>query len=389
MPVMVWIHGGGFMVGSGSLSEYDGTAFALRGVVLVTFNYRLGPLGNLALQSLEKESGHGLSGNYGIQDQICALRWLRDNISNFGGNPDNITVFGQSAGAMSVALLCSSPWARGLFKKAICQSGGFLCPPRETPYEEAVQDGCAFQQALGADDIDEMRRIPVEKLMEVGRNLSGKDEQPRKLRFAPVLDDVIVKNQDKTLQEKARVPLLIGSNKDEVNFFKNMISRVTAESYKSFVKQNFKDKAEALLACFPANSDQEALEHFSYLFTCRLFTIPVYELAITLSGLGGDVFVYRFGRSSPGNTAAGLGASHGTEIPYVFGNLNGNGYDRKDKNISEAMMKYWVRFCQTGSPDVEGLTHWPKFSSGVKKYLAFEHRISIRSFSGEPWFNVI
>ena len=389
MPIMVWVHGGGFMVGSGSKGEYDGTALARQGVVLVTFNYRLGPLGNLALPGLVSESKYGLSGNYGIQDQIFALRWVYDNISNFGGDRDNVTIFGQSAGAMSVALLCSSPQAQGLFKNAICQSGGLLCPPREIPYEEALRDGQEFQNVLGVTSIDEMRRVLVEKLVKVARYLTGKDEQPKKLRFAPALDDVIIKDQDKTLQEKARIPLIIGSNRDEANFFTPMMPPVTMESYKSFVLRNFGDKAPIVLASFPVNSDQEALRNLSYLYTCNLFTVPVYRLATMLSDLGGDVFVYRFNGSSPKNSATGLGASHGEEIPYVFGNVNGSSYDGTDRDISTTMMKYWVQFCKTGSPNMEGLTCWPRFSSGINNYLAFENDVSTRCFTDEAWFNLL
>ncbi len=377
------------MVGSGSKGEYDGTALARRGVVLVTFNYRLGPLGNMANPALEAESGYGLGGNYGILDQIAALQWVQDNIANFGGDRGNVTIFGESSGAASVALLCSSPKTRGLFGKAICQSGGLLAPPREIPYQEALRDGLEFQKALGASSISEMRHIPPAKLMEVAREFASKDEQPKKLRFAPALDDVIVKDQDETLQQKANLPMIIGSNKDEANSFRLMMPPITLGNYEPFIVRSFGDKAPQVLAAFPASSDGEALRNTIYLHTCNLWTVPVYRLAQALDKLGGVAYVYRFNRSSPKNTASGIGASHGEDIPYVFGNANSEGYAAADKKISETMMKYWVQFAKTGNPNIAGLPPWPKFSARQKKYLVFDDDITTNNYADDAWFNIL
>lgn len=389
MPVMVWIHGGGWMVGSGSKAEYDGTAFAQKGVVLVNFNYRLGPLGNMVNPGLEAEPEGGLSGNYGIRDQIAALQWVQNNIASFGGDRDNVTIFGESSGAMSVALLCSSPKARGLFNKAICQSGGLLAPPREIPYQEALHDGLEFQKALGAAGIEEMRRTTPPKLMEVARDLVAKDEQPKKLRFAPALDDAVVKDQDKTLKEKANIPMIIGSNKDEANFFRPMMPPITMSNYKSFVVKSFGDKAPQVMASFPSGSEGEASRNTIYLHTCNLWTVPVYRLARALSKLGGRVYVYRFNRSTPKNTGSGIGASHEEEIPYVFGKVNGEGYEEVDRKISEIMMKYWVQFAKTGNPNMAGIPHWPKFSVRLNKYLAFDDDTSTRNITDDAWFGIL
>lgn len=377
------------MAGSGSKGEYDGTALARQGVVLVTLNYRLGPLGNMVNPALEAESKYGLGGNYGIQDQIAALQWVQNNIANFGGDRDKITIFGESSGAMSVALLCSSPKARGLFGKAICQSGGLLAPPREIPYQEALYDGLDFQKALGVSSIAEMRHVLPVKLMEVAREFTSKDEQPKKLRFAPALDDVIVKDQDETLQEKANLPMIIGSNKDEANFFRPMMPPITLGNYESFIVRSFGDKALQVLASFPASSDGEALRNAIYLHTCNLWTVPVFRLARALNKLGGAVYVYRFNRSSPKNTASGIGASHGEEIPYVFGNVNGEGYAEADKKISETMMKCWVQFCKTGNPNMAGLPNWPKFSARQNKYLVFDDDIATNNYVDDAWFNIL
>ena len=389
MPVMVWIHGGGYMVGSGSKGDCDGTVLAKNGVVLVSFNYRLGPLGNLALAGLEAESEYGSSGNYGILDQIAALQWIKNNISSFDGDGDNITIFGVSAGAMSVALLCSSPKARGLFSKAICESGGLLGPPRERPYQEALQDGLELQKVLGAAGVEEMRSIRPEKLMEAARVLAGKDEQPMKLRFAPALDDIIIKDQDKTLREKSRIPMIIGSNKDEATYFIPMMPPITLDNYAPFVHKSFGNKASRVLASFPAGTNEEALKNFIYLHTCNLFTMLVYELAGALSRLGGEVYVYRFNRLSPKNLANGIGASHGEEVPYIFGHVDTEGYTGEDRALSESMMKYWVQFCKTGNPNGTGLPHWPKFSTEFNTYLSLDEDISTKNYADDVWFQIL
>jgi para-nitrobenzyl esterase len=389
MPVMVWIHGGGFMVGSGSRAVYDGAALARKGVVLVTFNYRLGPLGNLVYPGLEAESGRDPAGNYGIRDQIAALQWVKNNIDGFGGYRDNVTIFGESSGAMSTALLCSSPETRGLFSQAACQSGGLLAPPREIPYQEALRDGLEFQKALGAAGVAEMRHIPPERLIEVAGQFAGQDEQPNKLRFAPALDDVLVKDHEKTLKEKAGLPMIIGSNKDEANYFRAMMPPITLGNYERFVKRSFGGKAPRVMAAFPASSDGEALNNALFLHTCNLFTVPVYNLAGELSKRGGAVFVYRFNRESPKNVSSGLGASHGEEIPYIFGNLDTEGYAEADRKISETMMDYWVQFSKNGDPNAAGLPRWPRFSASANKYLAFDDEISTRNYAGDIWFSVL
>jgi para-nitrobenzyl esterase len=389
MPVMVWIHGGGFINGAGSLTTFDGTELARKGVVLITFNYRLGPLGNIVHPDLETESANGSSGNYGVLDQIFAPEWIQKNIRGFGGNPDNVTIFGVSAGAMSVALLCSSPKTRGLIHRAICQSGGLLVPPREIPYEKALQYSLEIQMASGASGIEEMRKIPAEKLMKLARDLAARDEQPRVLRFAPILDEVNIISQDNTLHERAKIPLIIGSNKDEATFFTTRMPPVTVDFYQKFVQSKFGDKQSPVLASFPAQSDEEAANRFIYLHTSYYWTIPVYKMAKALSESGGDVYVYRFDRLSPKNQKSGIGVSHGEETPYVFGHVNEQGYAEGDKRISEAMMKYWVQFCKTGKPNIEDLPRWPRYTSESNKYLEFGDVISLRNYADDESFRAL
>jgi para-nitrobenzyl esterase len=377
---MVWIHGGGFMNGSGSLSWYDGTKLAQEGIVLVTINYRLGPLGNLVHPELEAESKSGRSGNYGVLDQIAALEWLQENVSGFGGNPQNVTIFGQSVGAMSVGLLCTSPRAKGLFHKAICQSGGMLMVPREIPYDEALHQGLEMQKALGVRSIKEMREIPAEKLISLTKVMIVKDEMPKKLRFAPTRDDIIIRDQEKTLRERARVPLIIGSNKDEAIFFKPKTQPINIDYYKTVVKNYFGDKSSSILDAFQAGSDEEAEKHFLHLHTYNLFTVPAYDIAGKLSALGGTVYIYRFNRLAVQNQASGLGVSHGEEIPYVFGHADTEGYTSEDQKISEAIMKYWIQFANMGNPNRQGLPGWPRFTLESNQYLAMEDEVVVKNY---------
>jgi para-nitrobenzyl esterase len=380
LPVMVWIHGGGFMNGSGSLAAYDGTKLAQEGVVLVTINYRLGPLGNLVHPELEAESSNSCSGNYGILDQIAALDWIQQNVSSFGGDPQNVAIFGQSAGAMSAGLLCSSPRSKCLFHKAICQSGGLLAVPREIPYQEALAQGLEFQKSLGVNNLKEMRQVPAEKLISAANILMSKDEMPKKLRFAPVADNVIVWDQSQTLHHRANYPLIIGSNQDEATFFTSRMPRMTRDYYRQAIRSYFGDKSLAVLEAFPANTDQEAESQFLKLHTHNLFTVPVYDLARKLSMMGDRVFIYRFIRLAPQNQANGKGVSHGEEIPYVFGNVQAEGYIEKDLTVSETIRKYWVQFAKTGDPNPKGFPLWPRFTMNSNKYLELGDETLTRSF---------
>ena len=290
---------------------------------------------------------------------------------------------------MSVALLCSSPKAKGLFHKAICQSGGFLVPPREIPYKEALEGGLDLQKALGVTCIEAMRRIPPKQLLEAAKRLVAGDEQPNKLRFAPALDNIIIKNQDDALLEKAKIPLIVGSNKDEATFFTAMAPPVTAKYYKSYIRRSFGEKAARVLTDFPADSNEEAKKQFIYLLTYNLFTAPVFEIAKVLSELGGDVYVYRFNRLSPRNLESGIGVSHGEEIPYLFGHVTAQGYGDTDKTLSVAMMDYWIHFCMTGDPNSKELPEWPKYSFTVNGYLELNDEIKARDYTQDKSFTAL
>jgi para-nitrobenzyl esterase len=380
LPVMVWIHGGGFLNGSGSLSDYDGTELAKRGVVVVGFNYRLGPLGFMARQKLGSEGEDDASGNYGMLDQIAVLEWVKNNISSFGGNPGSVTIFGESAGAMSVGLLSGSPRALGLFHRAICQSGGMLNFPREIPRKKALRYALEFQKACGASDVETMRHLSPEDIIRVAQVVSSNDEMPREMHFAPILDNVIIKDQDKTLAKRAKFPLIIGYNKDEATWFMQMMPPITKSNYREILQRNFGQRAIQMLDSFLVNSDEAARKAFISVYTCNLFTIYVHEIAGLLGKLNGDVYVYRLDRVAPKNRQSGLDVGHGEDIAYVLGHIDVEGYADADKSVSDTMMKYWVQFSKTGNPNTEGLPEWPKYIPGTNKYLVFGDEISVRTY---------
>ena len=381
IPVMVWIHGGGFLNGSGSFIEYNGAELSKRGVVVVTFNYRLGPLGFISHKELE--SRDMLSGNYGTLDQIAVLEWIQRNISNFGGDRDNVTIFGESAGAMSVGLLSTSTRALGLFHKAICESGGMLTFPREIPYDKALRDTLELQKALGASNIEEMRLIPAPEIIKAAREISANDETPRQFRYSPVLDNMVIKSQDETLRQRAKFPLIIGNNKHEATWFMQFLPAMTLDNYREILKRNFGQIAMQMLAAFTINSDEEARNAFISVYTYNLFTKHVHEIAGRLTALGGDIYVYRFDRVAPKNQANGLYAAHGEEIPYVFGHVSEQGYSKKDEKVSEEMMKYWVQFSKTGNPRVEGLPAWPKYTTESNDYIILDEKISSGQYTDD------
>ena len=383
IPVMVWIHGGGFLNGSGSFAFYNGAELSKMGVVVITFNYRLGPLGFISHKELESEEKMMTSGNYGTLDQIAVLEWIQRNISNFGGDQNNVTIFGESAGAMSVGLLSTSTRALGLFHKAICESGGMLMFPREIPYDKALRDTLELQKALRASSIEEMRLIPAADIIEAAIEASANNEMPRQPRYSPVLDNTVIKSQDETLRERAQFPLIIGNNKHEATWFMQFMPPITLDNYREILERNFGQIATQMLASFPINSDEEAKNAFISIYTHNLFTKHVHDIAGRLTALGGDIYVYRFDRVAPRNQTNGLYAAHAEEIPYVFGHVGVEGYTKTDEKVSDEMMKYWVQFSKTGNPNVEGLPEWPQYTTESKDYIILDEKISSDQYTDD------
>jgi para-nitrobenzyl esterase len=389
LPAMVWIHGGGFTVGAGSMAVYDGAALARQGVVLVTINYRLGPLGFFAHPLLSKESEQGVSGNYGLLDQVAALRWVQDNIAAFGGNPACVTIFGESAGSASVCRLLVSPLAQGLFHRAIAQSGGAHGQNRhlrKTWYglEPMEHVGERLAKALGcdqaADPLAALRAKTAQELLEASKPAVGLFSPG--LKFGPVVDGWVLPDDPAALFAAGKqhaVPLLLGSNADEGTLFlANLPTRPFG--YRLLLRQRFGEDAAALERLFPADGPEDVAGALNRLTTVVAFAAPARSLARAMAAKPSKAYLYQFTRVPPIEAAKRLGAFHGLEIAYVFGNLRpGAGWADHDPQLSRTMSACWVQFAAIGDPNREGLPRWPAYEPAADSHLEFGDKIEVKS----------
>ncbi|MBN2420489.1 MAG: carboxylesterase family protein [Deltaproteobacteria bacterium] len=362
-PVMVWIYGGGFGIGMTSSPAYDGASLAQKGVVLVSVAYRVGPMGFLAHPELSAESGRG-SGAYGIQDQIAGLRWVRDNIAGFGGDPSNVTIFGESAGGISVSMLTASPLAKGLFHRAISQSGGSMTPPRMT-LAQAEEQGKKYLENLGANTIAEARSLGAE---EIQKNTKGMGS------FWPVADGAtIVENQYEVFETGSfnDTPVLAGTNSNEGGLF--VMQPVTSDGFVKMVQSQYALGAEEILKAYPHATDEEATQSAKDLMRETAFAWPTWAWATLQSRNGRNkAYVYYFDHRVEGVPG---GANHAAEIPYVFGNLGGPGpmnsrpATDEDRALGELISAYWINFAKTGDPNGDGLPEWPAFNEKENKVM--------------------
>jgi len=365
-PVFVWIHGGALNIGTSRLGMYDGSGLARQGVIVVSINYRLGVLGWLAHPELGAESAEGLSGNYGLLDQIEALRWVRRNISAFGGDPSNVTIAGESAGGLSVMYLMVSPPARGLFHKAIAESAYMISTPELKHYNHghpsAESAGVEIMTKLGAHSLADLRAMDPGKLTNAAAAAG----------FAPfgavdgqILPRQLVEAFDRG--EQAPVPLLAGSNSGEIRSLRYLAPPIpkTAGEYEAAIRARYGDLADNFLRLYPgAHLEESVLE------TTRdaLYSWTSQRLAIKQTALGQPAYLYFFDHGYPAMDQAGLHGFHASELPYVFGAL-----DRLSANwpkpphtpqeaaLSDAVIGYWTSFAKTGRPTAEGHPDWPAY----------------------------
>lgn len=368
IPVLVWIYGGGFSAGSTSDQNYSGEQLAKKGVVFVSIAYRVGPLGFLAHPELSAETTNHVSGNYGLLDQIAGLQWVKKNIAAFGGDPGKVTIFGESAGGISVSMLCASPLAKGLFEGAMSESGGSFGPPRPTTYPgenmkrlaDAERAGEDFARKAGASSIAELRKIAPHKLP--GGWGSGS--------AWPIIDGWVIPDDQHKLYAAGKyndVPVLIGYNSDEGASF---WPPKTPEEYIAGVQKRYGKFADDLIQAYPVGTNSVP-KTARDLMRDAAFGWHTWSWARLQSQTGKSRVFYYYFDQHPKNEA---GSWHGMEVSYVFHHLNPNNphTSKADLAISDAMSTYWVNFAKFGNPNGKRLPKWPAFSDSHPQVMYFQ-----------------
>jgi len=397
LPVLVYVFGGGFQNGDGSEPRYDGASMARRGIVAVSVNYRTNVFGFLSHPELTRESPHHASGNYGLLDQVAALRWVQQNIAAFGGDPKRVTIAGESAGSLSVSALMASPLSRGLMAGAIGESGALIStlPPR--PLAETEKDGHDFGEKAGAPSLAALRALSAEKLQEAlaaaappgGPGGPGAASAPR-LRFSPNLDGYFL---PKTLTqiyeagEQARIPLLAGSNSEEMPARAVLgQSEPTVEGFAAAVRGLYGESADQVLKVYAPKTTEEVLEAATDLASARFIAFGTWKWTELHMKTGGKA-VYRYFYTRirpkylgmpgqpppappPGTPAPAppRGAAHSAEIQYAMGNLDLDpryAWEPDDRKVSETLQGYFVNFIKTGDPNGPGLPQWPTYDAAT------------------------
>ena len=374
-PVMVWIHGGSLTGGASSETMYDGAALAKRGIVVVSINYRLGALGYLALPELSAESPEHVSGNYGLLDQIEALRWVKRNIAAFGGDPNRVTAAGESAGGLSVLYLLASPLARGLFQKAILESSYMISTPelREKRFgeEPAESNGAQLATKLKARDLAGLRAMDADAITEQAP-LTGY------LPFGTIDGHVLPRQLVETFDrgEQAHVPVLAGFNSGEIRSLRFLAPPAPASQavYTAAIRERYGPLADAWLRLYPASDLAESI-----LAAPRdaLYGWTAERLATKQTAAGQPAFLYLFDHGFPAADAAGLHAFHASELPYIFGTADRTPtawpkmeMTPAESRFAEAIRDYWASFVRTGTPSAQGQPRWQPFGPS-KAYMNF------------------
>jgi para-nitrobenzyl esterase len=368
LPVLVYFYGGGFIAGDGSEPRYDGASLAQHGMVAITVNYRLDVLGFLASPALAAESPVHAAGNYGLLDQHAALEWVQQNIAAFGGDPDQVTIGGESAGSMSVSAQMASPLSKGLMRRAIGESGAMLGNLKPTPLAQALHQGEAFERRAGAHSLASLRAMRAQALLDV----AGQKDMPE---FQPTVDGYFFPRSPEAIYEageQAHTPLLVGANSQEgsyVNLFDNQPP--SPANYRVAVQKRFGDRAAEALALYPGKTDAEVKASGTALAGDQFIAFSTWQWMHLHRQTGhAPVYYYYFTQARParsdGSSGPDAGAVHSGEIEYALGNLSGNAvyaWAPIDYHVSEIMQGYWVRFIKTGDPNGPGLPHWPAAAS--------------------------
>ncbi len=404
-PVLVWVHGGGFGAESGSAPKLDGEELARKGVVLVTFNYRLGPLGFLATPELSQESGHNASGNYGLMDDIALLQWVKRNIAAFGGDPEKVTFFGHSAGGGTVNFLSISPMAKGLYSQALAESQVRWPKDLELRYlssswrekSKAEKDGAVYVETLGAKSLAELRAMPWKALLLETPNMEVEVQTGSTARpplFRPVIDGYVLPHtfsQAFALKTQNPVTYIAGNNRDEGGAApegvwsklrapgapRPAITRgsprqiVTLADFQAAARRKFGPMADEFLTLYPATNDDEAARQNNAAIHDNS-QISTYLWARQWTrDTGKPMYTYWWAHALPGPEHDTRGAYHGSEIPYVFNSLHKIDlpWTDEDRRVADAMSSYWANYAKSGGPNGPGLPHWPRFDAQTPQVM--------------------
>ena len=386
LPVLVYIFGGGFQNGDGSEPRYDGESMAKRGMVAVTVNYRTNVFGFFAHPELTKESPHHASGNYGLLDQVAALKWVQKNISEFGGDPKRVTIAGESAGSISVSALMASPLSRDMIAGAIGESGAMIStlPPR--PLADAEQDGAKFGESAGASSLAALRAMTAEQIQEAAAKTQG-------MRFSTDMDGYFLTQPLADIfpaGKQSKVPLLAGSNSEEQGA-RSVLGQAepTPENFTAAVRRLYGNRAEELLKVYKPTTTEEVLDAAQDLASARFIAYGTWKWTDLQAKTGGKK-VYRYFYAHPrprflqATQAAGgrggpmgppRGAAHSAEIQYAMGNLGLDpryAWEAADHKVSEVMQAYFANFIKTGNPNGSGLPEWPAYNGDTHKIMRID-----------------
>lgn len=377
-PVLVWIHGGGFNEGSGEVPIYNGSSLAGRGIVVVTINYRLGALGFMAHPEITREArSHGEApANFGLQDQIAALKWVQQNIAAFGGDPANVTIAGQSAGAMAVHALVSSPTAKGLFVRAIAQSGLPTIIPMPG-LAEAEKTGVKFAMEKGAKSLTALRALPAEALLAAAGSPGG-------LRFGATVDGSVLPASPSALLESGNfndVPMIVGQTADEGSAFPGY-GAGEEQAYKAFLARSFGDKAPEFAKFYPADTEAARSQSMKEASRDRGLALIDQWSRVRVAKGKSPVFTYFYTHAEPGEGSDKFGAFHSSEIPYALATLDAapeRNFKLGDRQLSLTMSTYWVNFVRNGNPNGDGLANWPAVTAASVPTMVFGATVATRN----------
>ncbi|MCU4674056.1 carboxylesterase family protein [Catenovulum sp. 2E275] len=381
LPVMVWIYGGGFSFGATSEPMFNGVKLTEKGVIFVSIAYRVGQLGFLAHPELSAESEHHVSGNYGLLDQIAALKWIKQNIAQFGGNPDNITIFGESAGAISVSMLAASPLTKGLFDKAISQSGGSFGPTRTINYpgenmssiEQAQAQGLEYVKSFGVKSIAELRKMDAQTFIPKQWSMPG---------GWPIVDGYVIPDDQFMLYQQGKfndVKVMAGYNSDEGASF---VWDKNPQKFIQGIQTRFGPFAPQLIEAYSVSEDL-ITRSARNLIRDVAFGWHSWSWARLQTQHGQAPFYLYFFDQHPvhakDSPQYGYGSPHAQDIGYVFQQLDPNhaGTSKSDLQISEAMASYWTNFAKTGNPNGDNLTLWPAFNHQTQQVMLFQQTTKV------------